>query len=107
MLKSFSPSEIVCVVDNVAEAQAIFLTNNLSIFYCKNKGNCRSFRLSVELAPLHPSDIYYFVENDHLHLSSQKSFDLLDCSDLILLAFTIILINTIDILIRLCSVWCR
>ena len=52
----------------------MFFANNSSTFYRTNKGNCGSFRLAVDLACLHPADIYYFVEDDHLHLPSQKSY---------------------------------
>lgn len=72
LLRSFSPSEIVCICDNVADAQYRFFASHLPCVYKTARGNCGSFRLAVRLANLHPAHIYYFVEDDHLHLPEQK-----------------------------------
>ena len=74
LLESFSLSEIICIADNVSDEQCSFFSGNTFNFYRTNKGNSGSFRLAVELASLHPADIYYFVEDDHLHLPDQKSY---------------------------------
>ena len=74
LLESFSPAEVVCIADNATEDQSCFFSRNVHNFYRTNRGNCASFRLAIELAELHPADIYYFVEDDHLHLPDQKSF---------------------------------
>ena len=43
--------------------------------YRTRRGNCGSFQLQVKLAAeMHPAEIYYFVEDDHLHLPQQKSY---------------------------------
>ncbi|NHI80382.1 hypothetical protein ETE01_01125 [Synechococcus sp. HB1133] len=74
LLESFSLGEIVCIADNASEEQSLFFASNSLGFYRTNKGNSGSFRLAIELADLHPADIYYFVEDDHLHLPDQKSY---------------------------------
>ena len=74
LLESFSLSEVVCIADNATEEQSCFFSRNVHNFYRTSKGNSASFRLAVELAELHPADIYYFVEDDHLHLPDQKSY---------------------------------
>ena len=72
LLESFSLSEIISIADNASEEQCAFFAINSSNFYRTNKGNSGSFRLAVQLASLHPADIYYFVEDDHLHLPGQS-----------------------------------
>ena len=74
LLESFSLSEIISIADNASEEQCAFFAINSSNFYRTNKGNSGSFRLAVQLASLHPADIYYFVEDDHLHLPGQKAY---------------------------------
>ena len=74
LLESFSRSELVCIADNATEEQSCFFASNVYNFYRTNKGNSGSFRLAVDLVELHPADIYYFVEDDHLHLPDQKSY---------------------------------
>ena len=60
--------------------------------------------MAVDLVTLHPADIYYFVEDDHLHLPRQKSFLAAGLKCLILSVFTIILINIRVDVIQGCSV---
>ena len=74
LLESFSLDQIVCIADNATQEQCNFFASIAHNFYCTSKGNSGSFRLAVELAGLHPADIYYFVEDDHLHLPFQKSY---------------------------------
>ena len=74
LLESFSPDEIICIADNATEEQSIYFSNNVCNFYRSRKGNSGSFRLAVDLVRLHPADIYYFVEDDPLHLPDQKSY---------------------------------
>ena len=74
LLESFSPGEVICIADNASEEQCLFFAGNSFTFYRTQKGNSGSFRLAIELARLHPADIYYFVEDDHLHLPDQKSY---------------------------------
>ena len=72
LLESFSPGSI-CIADNASEEQCLFFAEN-RIVLLASKGNSGSFRLAIDLARLHPADIYYFVEDDHLHLPDQKSY---------------------------------
>ena len=74
LLESFSPGEVICIADNASEQQCLFFAENSCCFYRSSKGNSGSFRLAIDLARLHPADIYYFVEDDHLHLPDQKSY---------------------------------
>lgn len=76
LLKSFSKDEIVCISDNATSLQNVFFLEQLPYAYVTKLGNCGSFRLAVKLAmaDLHPASIYYFVEDDHLHLPDQKQF---------------------------------
>ena len=74
LLESFALDEIVCIADNATEGQCNFFARKAHNFYRTSKCNSGSFRLAVELADLHPADIYYFVEDDHLHLPLQKSY---------------------------------
>ena len=74
LLESFSLGEVVCIADNATDEQSFFFARNAHHFYRSSKGNSGSFRLAVDLVTLHPADIYYFVEDDHLHLPRQKSF---------------------------------
>ena len=74
LLESFSPGEVICIADNASEEQRLFFAEKSISFYQTSKGNSGSFRLAIDLAPLHPVDIYYFVEDDHLHLPDQKSY---------------------------------
>ena len=72
--ESFSWHELVCIADNASPEQALFFAGHCHSFYCTRKGNCGSFRLAVALAELHPADVFYFVEDDHLHLPDQKRY---------------------------------
>ncbi|MDC0302895.1 hypothetical protein OAL11_00335 [bacterium] len=76
LLQSFSKEELVCICDNAAQRQNAFFLDQFPFVYITRFGNCGSFRLVVKLAlaALHPADIYYFVEDDHLHLPNQKQF---------------------------------
>jgi len=74
LLESFSPSEVICIADNVSDEQGLFFAERSHGFYRTSKGNSGSFRLAIDLARLHPADIYYFVEDDHLHMPDQKSY---------------------------------
>ena len=74
LLESFSLDEIVCIADNASKAQCNFFASKSHNFYRTRRGNSGSFRLAIELTKLHPADIYYFVEDDHLHLPFQKSY---------------------------------
>ena len=74
LLKSFESSEIVCICDNVSDAQYGYFASTLPCVYRTSRGNCGSFRLSLRLASLHPARIFYFVEDDHLHLPEQKKW---------------------------------
>ncbi|MCB4406960.1 hypothetical protein [Synechococcus sp. MU1642] len=74
LLKSFKDSEIVCICDNVSDAQYGYFASTLPFVYRTSRGNCGSFRLSLRLASLHPAKIFYFVEDDHLHLPGQKKW---------------------------------
>ena len=71
---SFSCEEIVCICDNVSDSQYIQFASALPYVYRTNRGNCASFRLALNIASLHPASVYYFVEDDHLHLPSQKEW---------------------------------
>ena len=64
----------MCIADNATDEQSFFFARNAHHFYRSSKGNSGSFRLAVDLVTLHPADIYYFVEDDRLHLPRQKSF---------------------------------
>ena len=76
ILQSFSKDEIVCICDNATNLQNGFFSDQFNYAYITKLGNCGSFRLAVKLAiaALHPASIYYFVEDDHLHLPDQKKF---------------------------------
>ena len=74
LLKSFEASEIVCICDNVSDSQYEYFASTLPFVYRTYRGNCGSFRLSLRLASLHPAKIFYFVEDDHLHLPDQKKW---------------------------------
>lgn len=76
ILRSFSSDEVVCICDNATNSQNRFFSERFSCAYIAKFGNCGSFRLAVKLAMagLHPASIYYFVEDDHLHLPDQKKF---------------------------------
>ena len=74
LLESFSPEEVICIADNSSKEQCLFFAEKSFSFYRSSKGNSGSFRLAIDLANLHPADIYYFVEDDHLHLPDQKSY---------------------------------
>ena len=74
LLKSFEESEIVCICDNVTDLQYEYFASLLPCVYRTFRGNCGSFRLALRLASLHPAKIFYFVEDDHLHLPGQKEW---------------------------------
>ncbi|WP_156771027.1 hypothetical protein [Synechococcus sp. CC9902] len=76
ILQSFSKHEVVCICDNTSNFQSAFFSDQFPHTYITKLGNCGSFRLAVKLAmaSLHPASIYYFVEDDHLHLPDQKKF---------------------------------
>ena len=74
LLRSFSPEEIAIICDNSLPSQYDFFASRFPCTYRTQLGNCGSFRLAVRLAAIHPADIYYFVEDDHLHLPLQKEW---------------------------------
>lgn len=74
LLKSFRANEIICICDNVSDEQYKKFATMLPVVYRTSRGNCGSFRLALRLAILHPANIYYFVEDDHLHLPNQKEW---------------------------------
>tara|TARA_Y100001968_G_scaffold331322_1_gene385653 strand:+ start:2174 stop:2845 length:672 start_codon:yes stop_codon:yes gene_type:complete len=74
LLKSFEPEEIIVICDNTSMEQYKYFANNFPTVYKTNRGNAGSFRLCVELCKVHYAEIYYFVEDDHLHLPNQKEW---------------------------------
>ncbi len=74
LLKSFLPSELVVICDNTSHSQYKWFAERMPYVYLTKRGNCGSFRLALELSKLHPANIYYFVEDDHLHLPQQKEW---------------------------------
>lgn len=75
LLKSFGHNEIAVIADNAAPRQQEYFMRTASCCYLTKLGNCGSFRLQIKLAAeRHPADIYYFCEDDHLHLPQQKEY---------------------------------
>ena len=75
LLKSFRPEEIAVICDHASPRQRDYFMRHASCCYLSNLGNCGSFRLQAKLAASkHPADIYYFCEDDHLHLPEQKRY---------------------------------
>tara|TARA_Y100001968_G_scaffold299540_1_gene310293 strand:+ start:369 stop:1052 length:684 start_codon:yes stop_codon:yes gene_type:complete len=74
LLQSFSKEEIVIVCDNTTKSQYSYFASEFPVVYRTQKGNSGAFRLCVELAKIHKSEVYYFVEDDHLHLPNQKEW---------------------------------
>jgi len=75
LLQSFGRNEIVVIADNADIEQQTFFMQHSSCCYLTKLGNCGSFKLQVNLAiHRHAADIYYFAEDDHLHLPLQKHY---------------------------------
>jgi hypothetical protein len=75
LLKSFSLEEIIVIADNATIEQQKYFMKTSKICYITKRGNCGSFLLQIKLAlEKHYADIYYFVEDDHLHLPDQKKW---------------------------------
>ena len=75
LLKSFGANEIIVIADNASTEQQRYFMQQAKHCYLTALGNCGSFQLQVKLAvQRHPADIYYFVEDDHLHQPEQKHY---------------------------------
>ncbi|WP_131592605.1 hypothetical protein [Synechococcus sp. BS55D] len=74
LMQSFESDEIVCICDNVSDDQYQYFAAEFPCVYRTRRGNCGSFRLALRIAECHPACIYYFVEDDHLHLPNQKEW---------------------------------
>ena len=74
LLKSFTPEEIIIICDNTTEEQYLNFAKQFPIVYKTCLGNSGSFQLSIKLTKIHKGEIYYFVEDDHLHLPEQKTW---------------------------------
>lgn len=75
LLKSFEPHEVAVIADNASPEQQNYFMQQASCCYLTKLGNCGSFRLQIKLAThVHTADIYYFCEDDHLHLPEQKQW---------------------------------
>lgn len=75
LLKSFGADEIIVIADNATTEQQTYFMQRAKYCYLTKLGNCGSFRLQVKLAmKIHAADIYYFVEDDHLHQPEQKRY---------------------------------
>lgn len=75
LLQSFNKSEIAVIADNASLEQQEYFMRHSNCCYLTRLGNCGSFQLQVKLAiEKHIADVYYFTEDDHLHLPLQKQF---------------------------------
>jgi len=75
LLQSFDKSEITVIADNASPEQQEYFMRHANCCYLTKLGNCGSFQLQIKLAKeKHLADIYYFTEDDHLHLPQQKQF---------------------------------
>jgi len=75
LLESFEPRQIAIIADNASAEQQKYFMEHASCCYLTKLGNCGSFQLQIKLAiNHHPADIYYFTEDDHLHLPQQKNY---------------------------------
>lgn len=72
LLQSFTPQEIVIICDNCTDDQIRYFKSISPFVQVTNLGNCGSFKHQLMLTEMHPADVYYFVEADHLHLPEQK-----------------------------------
>ncbi len=74
LLNSFHEDEIIIICDNTTIEQYKWFASIFPIVYRTKLGNSASFKFCIKLTELHPADIYYFVEDDHLHLPNQKEW---------------------------------
>ena len=74
LLQSFKADEIVVICDNDTNEKFRKISEYFPIVYKTRMGNSGSFRLCIELTRIHKGDVYYFVEDDHLHLPRQKEW---------------------------------
>jgi hypothetical protein len=75
LLQSFNKSEIAVIADNASLEQQEHFMRHSNCCYLTRLSNCGSFQLQVKLArEKHVADVYYFTEDDRLHLPLQKQF---------------------------------
>ena len=75
LLESFDAKEIAVIADHASPEQQNYFMEHTECCYLTRRGNCGSFQLQIKLATeRHPAEIYYFTEDDHLHLPQQKDY---------------------------------
>jgi hypothetical protein len=74
LLLSFEKEEVTVICDNCTDNQFNYFKSQVSDVHRTSLGNCGSYLYQLELSKNNNSDVFYFVESDHLHLPDQKKY---------------------------------